>query len=97
MVNDSCDFCNSCNSCDSCNYCNYCNYCKYCKSCDSCNSCDSCDSCDSCKKCKNLVHGFMCINLEFDIKDESKYWIFNKEVSKEEWDNRYEISGDKLI
>ena len=37
----------------------------------------------------------MCINLRLDEKDESKYWIFNKEVSKEEWDKRYDIGKPK--
>jgi len=33
----------------------------------------------------------MCINLKLEKKDENKYWIFNKEVSKEEWGKRWEI------
>jgi len=57
---------------------------------------DSCNFCDSCYSCKNLVNGFMCINLKFDKKDDSKYWIFNKEVSKKEWDNRFNI-GKELV
>jgi hypothetical protein len=36
----------------------------------------------------------MCINLKFDKQDDNKYWIFNKEVTKEEWDKRFEIKGD---
>ena len=60
----------------------YCNFCDY---------CDSCNFCDYCYSCKNLVNGFMCINLNLDKKDDSKYWIFNKEVTKEEWDNRFNI------
>jgi hypothetical protein len=84
------NFCTSCDYCDSCNYCNYCDYCDYC------NSCDSCDSCDSCKKCENLVNGFMCINLKFQKKDSEKYWIFNKEVTKEEWNNRYNLGKENL-
>ena len=70
-----------------------CDSCDYCNSCDSCDSCDYCDSCDS---CENLVNGFMCINLKFKEKDESRYWIFNKEVSKEEWDNRWDIGKPKI-
>ena len=46
-----------------------------------------------CDYCKNLVNGFMCINLKFETKDSSKYWIFNKEVNKEEWDNRFNIGN----
>jgi len=57
-------------------------------------SCDFCNSCDYCHSCKNLVNGFMCINLKFKKKDSSKYWIFNKEVSKEEWENRFKIGED---
>ena len=34
----------------------------------------------------------MCINLKFEKKDPSKYWIFNKEVTKEEWNNRFELN-----
>jgi len=37
----------------------------------------------------------MCINLKLKKKDKNKYWIFNKEVSKEEWDNRFEIGEEK--
>jgi hypothetical protein len=33
----------------------------------------------------------MCINLKFDKKDKNKYWIFNKEVTKEEWNNRFNL------
>jgi len=74
-------------------YCHSCDYCNYCDSCDYCYSCDYCHSCDSCKFCKNLVHGFMCINLKFEEKDNTKFWIFNKEVTKKDWDNRFDIDG----
>jgi len=33
----------------------------------------------------------MCINLKFEEKDKTKFWIFNKEVSKEEWNKRWDI------
>jgi len=36
----------------------------------------------------------MCINLKLKEKDPLKYWIFNKEVSKEEWDKRFEIGKE---
>ncbi len=36
----------------------------------------------------------MCINLKFDKKDPNKYWIFNKEVTEKEWDNRFEIGKE---
>ena len=48
----------------------------------------------NCNSCENLVNGFMCINLKLKEKDPSKYWIFNKEVSEEEWDNRWNIGKD---
>jgi len=71
-----CNFCNSCNSCDSCDSCDYCDYCNFCNFCNSCNSCE------------NLVNGFMCNNLKLKEKDKTKFWRFNKEVTKEEWDER---------
>ena len=55
------------------------------------NSCKFCNFCNSCYSCKNLVNGFMCINLKLEKKDTSKYWIFNKEVTKEEWDKRFNL------
>jgi len=33
----------------------------------------------------------MCINLKFDKKDSSKYYIFNKEVTKKEWKDRFNL------
>ena len=84
-----------CNSCKSCDFCYSCKSCDFCYSCDSCNSCKSCDFCYSCNFCENVVNGFMCINLKLDKKYKTKYWIFNKEVTKEEWDNRFEIGERK--
>jgi hypothetical protein len=55
---------------------------------------DSCESCNSCISCVNLVNGFMCYGLKLKKKDPSKFWIFNKEVSKKEWDNRYSIKKE---
>jgi len=78
-----------------CNFCDFCYSCNSCYSCDFCYCCKSCDSCDSCKSCENLVNGFMCVNLKLEKKDKTKYWIFNKEVSKEEWDKRYKIGVKK--
>ena len=37
----------------------------------------------------------MCINLKFEEKDKKKYWIFNKEVTKEEWENRFNIGKEE--
>jgi len=37
----------------------------------------------------------MCYNLKLKEKDKTKYWIFNKEVTKEEWDNRFKIGGNE--
>ena len=39
----------------------------------------------------------MCINLKLDKKDCTKYWIFNKEVNKEQWDKRFDISKDNKL
>jgi len=44
----------------------------------------------------NLVNGFMCINLKLKEKEKDKYWIFNKEVTKEEWNKRWEIGKPKV-
>jgi len=85
----------NCKSCNSCKFCDYCDYCDSCDSCYFCNSCDYCDYCYSCKSCENLVNGFMCINLKLKKKNKKKYWIFNKEVTKKEWDKRYEIGVKK--
>ena len=72
-----------------------CYSCDFCKSCNSCDCCYCCKSCYSCNFCENLVNGFMCINLKLKKKDKTKYWIFNKEVSKKKWDKRYEIGVKK--
>jgi len=37
----------------------------------------------------------MCINLKFEKKDDTKYWIFNKKVSKKKWDKRFQIGKDE--
>ena len=55
-------------------------------SCYSCDSCYHCDYCDSCYSCENLVNGFMCFGLKFDKKDNTKYWVFNQEVTKREYE-----------
>jgi len=84
-MNTNCDFCKFCDSCFSCDFCKSCDFCYFC------DSCYFCDFCNSCKSCENLVNGFMCINLKLKKKDKTKYWIFNKEVTKKEWDKRYEL------
>ena len=38
----------------------------------------------------------MCINLKLEKKDESKFWIFNKEVTEKEWDNRWDIGKPEV-
>ena len=58
---------------------------------DSCDFCNSCDSCVGCYDCKNLVNGFRCSNIKLSKKDDSRFWIFNKEVTREEWDKRYDL------
>ena len=62
-----------------------------CDSCDSCDYCYSCIRCVFCYYCENLVNGFMCVNLKLNEKDDKRYWIFNKEVTKEEWGNRHKL------
>ena len=100
---NNCKYCNFCNSCNFCNYCNYCKYCNFCDSCDSCNSCDTCNSCDFCNYCnycnycKNLVNGYMCIKLKLVKQDKNKYWLFNKEVTQEEFDNRYKLGFEEKV
>jgi len=37
------------------------------------------------------VNGFRCSRIKLAKKDSSRYWIFNKEVSKKEWNKRYEL------
>ena len=84
-MNTNCDFCKFCDSCYFCDFCKSCDFCYFC------DSCYFCDFCNSCKSCENLVNGFMCINLKLEEKDKTKYWIFNKKVTKKEWDNRFEL------
>ena len=67
----------------------------YCSACDYCTYCTACDSCEGCYDCKNLVNGFMCINLKFEEKDINKFWIFSKEVTEDEWKNRFSIGKDE--
>ena len=68
---------------------------KNCYRCYGCNWSNGCDGCYGCNGCENLVNGFMCFKLKLKKKDKTKYWIFNKEVSKEEWDKRFVIKeGD---
>jgi hypothetical protein len=33
--------------------------------------------------------------MKFEKKDKSKYWIFNKEVTKDVWDKRMDIEMPK--
>ena len=66
------------------------------KNCDSCYSCNSCEFCEFCNFCKDLVNGFMCMNLKLKKKDKTKYWIFNKKVTKKQWDNRWNIGKEYL-
>jgi len=33
----------------------------------------------------------MCSKIKLSKKDENKYWIFNKEVTEEEWNKRFEL------
>jgi hypothetical protein len=90
-----CSYCSSCSSCSSCSYCSDCSdcsYCSYCSSCSRCSYCLSCSYCSSCSYCLRLENGILCKGLKFEYGDENaynsnKYWILNKEVSKEEFEN----------
>ena len=33
----------------------------------------------------------MFLNLKFKKKNEKEFWIFNKKVTKKEWNNRFKI------
>ena len=66
-------------------------------SCDSCTYCTSCSFCEGCYDCKNLVNGFRCSKVKLLIKDKNRYWIFNKEVDKAEWDKRYELGFEEKV
>ena len=37
----------------------------------------------------------MCIKLKLAKKDNNKYWLFNKEVTKEEYNNRYKLGFEE--
>jgi len=100
MENKNCNSCNSCDYCDYCDSCNYCNSCDYCNFCYSCNYCDSCNSCNFCNFC------FSCINLkmteynyfcyaedrEKDWYQQSKYRVFNTQLTEEEYDKIQKIN-----
>ena len=72
-------------SCDSCDYCDSCNYCNYCDSCDYCNSCNSCDSCINLKMTE---YNYFCYyDKNEDWFQIPRYQIFNKQFTKEEYNN----------
>ena len=54
-------------------------------------SCNYCNYCIGCYECVNLVNGFRCSKVKLAKKDKNRYWIFNKEVGKEEWAKRYDL------
>jgi len=78
-----------------CRYCLDCRYCWDCKHCKDCRYCKDCKNCLDCKHCENLINGFMCYNIKLKEKDTSKYWIFNKEVSKKKWDKWLKMMVDR--
>lgn len=91
MNNTKCFYCMDTNYCKYCSTCFHCNSSVSLKSCIHCDSCTDCIFCEFCVSCENLVNGFMCINLHLKEKNSTKYWIFNKEVTKKEWDNRWKF------
>jgi len=40
---------------------------------------------------REMVRNGENFNLKLKEKDPSKYWIFNEEVTEEEWENRFDI------
>ena len=69
--------------------------CRYCLDCRYCWDCKDCKDCLDCKHCENLINGFMCYNIKLKEKDTSKYWIFNKKVSKKKWDKWLKMMVDR--
>lgn len=53
------------------------------------NNCDYCDSYYSCyyyDSCNDAGNGSFCYNLKLEKKDKTKYWLLNKEITKEEFE-----------
>jgi len=69
--------------------CSWCSECSGCSWCSGCSGCSECSGCSWCYDCENLVNGFCCSKVKLAKKDKSRYWIFNNEVTKEEWDERF--------
>lgn len=82
-------------NCRSCEGCWDCVGCMGCRRCVDCVGCMGCEDCGGCRNCEELQNGFMCYGLKFKKKDSKKFWIFNKEVSKKEWDKRFELGGKR--
>lgn len=83
--------CRDCGNCWNCWNCWNCRDCGNCRNCDECEDCRDCRNCEDCRGCGNVVNGFMCYGLKLEKQDKTKYWMFNKEISKKEWDKRFEI------
>ncbi len=88
-----CDLCENCNSCKECTACLRCNDCIMCISCIDCILCTNCESCCTllmCSGCKNCTNCILCRNIR---DKENGYWLLNKEVTKEEFE---EARDDKI-
>jgi len=75
-INDTCtDTCTD--TCDYCIGCIDCNNCIGCTECYNCNNCNNCNKCDNCNNCTNCI---LCIDLK---NVTSGYWLINKKVTEE--------------
>ena len=74
-----------------CTGCINCPYCIYCTDCTDCHDCTLCYNCTKCIYCTNLINGLLCKRLYLTDIDKNKYWLLNKEVSREEFENAKRI------
>lgn len=52
---------------------------------DNCNNYNNCDNCDNCDNCNNCI---LCFQLKHKT---SGYWLLNKEVTKKEFEEAYNM------
>ena len=93
-MNKSCNDCNSCSSCEHGDYCNSSNYCDYSNYMSSCNYCDHCDHCNYCKNLRRTEYNYFCSAANYNDEDsfrQERYRIFNKKVTKSEYDSTKKI------
>lgn len=85
-----CYFCVECEGCDSCKNCVDCKNCIDCNDCKLCIECFSCYLCLMCEKCQECTCCILCDGLTDKKKG---YWLLNKEVTKEEFDEARKVLG----